>query len=185
MSLSLLQLLCVTGLGMFPSHRASLHAPENTRLLWFSSHLIETGLSMRSGWVSRWIFMGDLVGSVHVVLSGVYSIMMLGSLLQNTKTLLRVRVCVVATHSLLNTCEAKVFRDESSDLHAICGYFSFWENALFLCQIVLAAPGVLSFPSELHRVVDMFKYTGNEARSELCLSGLEVGNFCPKKQTLL
>lgn len=87
MSLSLPQLLDVTGLGMHPSHRASLHAPENTRL-WFSSHLIETGLSMPSGWVSRWIFTGDLAGSVHVVLLGVYSTAMLGSLLQNTKTLL-------------------------------------------------------------------------------------------------
>lgn len=29
MSLSLLQLLYMTGLGMHHSHRASLHAPEN------------------------------------------------------------------------------------------------------------------------------------------------------------
>lgn len=103
----------LTELGMHPSHRACLHAPENTRLLWFSSHLIETGLSMPSGWVSRWIFMGDLVESVHVVLSDVHSTMMFGRLLQNTKTLLHIQICVIATSlSLLNTCEAQVFGDK-------------------------------------------------------------------------
>lgn len=56
--------------------------------------------------------MGDLVGSVHVVLLGVYSTAMLGGLLQNAKTLLHIQVCVTATSpSLLNTREAKVFGD--------------------------------------------------------------------------
>lgn len=128
---------------MHPSHRASLHAPENTRLLWFSSHLIETGLSMPSGWVSRWIFMGDLVRSVHGVVLGVYSTTMLGSLLQNTKTLLCIQVCVIVTSpSLLNICEAKVFGDYS-DFCVIRGDILFWETALFLCQRVLAALGIV------------------------------------------
>lgn len=56
--------------------------------------------------------MGDLVRLVHVVLLGVYSTVMLGSLLQNTKILLCLQVCgIVTSPSLLNTREAKVFGD--------------------------------------------------------------------------
>lgn len=53
------QLPCVTGLGVHPSHRASLHAPENSRLLWFPSHLAETGMSLENRCMSRWILMAN------------------------------------------------------------------------------------------------------------------------------
>lgn len=127
--------------GMHPSHRASLHAPENTRPLWFSSCLIKTDLLMPSGWVSRWIFMGDLVKSVHVVILAVCS--PVTGLLQSTKALLPEQSCYCDSFQLV-----KYRWGQSWKLSDLCVSRDglFWGNATLQCQRVIADPGILSFP---------------------------------------
>lgn len=81
--------------------------------------------------------MGDLVESVHVVLSGVHSAMMFGRLLQNKN---------MALYTGLYYCSflqpVKYTRGTTLLEISDCGDFLFWENALSQCQGVLAAPGI-------------------------------------------
>lgn len=73
---------------------------------------------------------------------------MLGSLLKNINVCLHIHVCNFSL-PVKYMWNKKIFRNWSSDYHVTLQDFFSCKNPIFLCQKVLTAPAMLSFPSGL------------------------------------